>query len=284
MTHDLLSPPVITTTTLTNDDGLTLTAEQTGSGVGVLLAHANGFCKEMWRPVTEVVEGITALATDQRGHGGSEVGPPPYDWWDLGRDALAWSVTLAAPRIGVGHSSGGAALIKSELLRPGTWRHLVLVEPIVFPGPFQRAETHPLVEGALRRRPGFDSREETRASYAGRGPFRRWTERSLDLYVEHGFRDDADGRRVLVCSPEVEAEFYRMATAHGAWDRLGEVACPVTLIVGEDSDSHPVEFATILAKRFPQARLVVVPNAGHFVPMEKPGVISDVVNQALSAV
>ncbi|HEX5631345.1 MAG TPA: alpha/beta hydrolase [Acidimicrobiia bacterium] len=268
-------------TTISSHDGLTLTGELSGRGVAVLLAHANGFCKEMWRPVTEEVDGIVALAIDQRGHGGSAIGSPPYDWWDLGRDALTWSETMAAPRIGVGHSSGGAALVKSELLRPGTWSHLVLVEPIVFPGPFQRAETHPLVEGALRRRPGFGTREETRAAYAGRGPFRRWTDAALDLYVEHGFRDDADGRRVLVCSPEVEAEFYRMATAHGAWDRLGEVACPVTLIVGEDSDSHPVEFATIQAARFQQARLVVVPDAGHFVPMEKPGVVADAIRQAL---
>jgi pimeloyl-ACP methyl ester carboxylesterase len=267
-------------TTITSHDGLRLVGDRTGSGPGVLFVHANGFCKELWDPIIEGVSGAS-MAIDQRGHGGSEVGPPPFDWWDLGRDALGWADSLPPPRVGVGHSSGGAGLAMAEILHPGTWDHLVLVEPIILPGPFHRAETHSLVEGALRRRTRFDSREQTRASYAGRGPFTRWTDRALDLYVEHGFRDDSDGSRVLVCDPEIEAEFYRMASAHGAWDRLGEIACPVTLMLGEHSDSHPPQSAVALAGRFRDCRMVTVPGAGHFVPMEQPDVLSEVIQSVV---
>lgn len=249
----------------------------------MLLVHANGFCKELWNPIVPDLSGVAAIAIDLRGHGGSEVGPPPFDWWDLGRDTLGWAGTLAAPRVGVGHSFGGAALAMAEVLQPGTWDHLVLVEPIILPPPFHRAETHSLVEGALRRRTRFDSRELTRASYAGRGPFVRWTDRALDLYVEHGFRDDTDGSRVLVCDPQVEAEFYRMATAHGVWDRLGEIACPVTLVIGEHSDSHPPRSAAALAERFGKSRMISVAGADHFVPMEKPDVLTQVILEVLAA-
>jgi len=267
---------------LITHDGLPLVGESHGSGAGVLFVHANGFCKEVWRPVSGRLAGVRVLAVDQRGHGASGVGLPPFDWWDLGRDAAAWAATLDGPRFGVGHSSGGAALAMAEILHPGTFRHLVLIEPIVFPGPFVRAESHPLVEGALRRRTSFTSRAEARAAFHRRGPFARWVDAALDLYVEHGFRDGPDDRRHLVCAPAIEAEFYRMATAHGAWDRLGEIDIPVTIAVGEHSDSHPPDFAAALAGRFRHATLVSYPGASHFLPMEKPEVVAGLVGRVVA--
>jgi pimeloyl-ACP methyl ester carboxylesterase len=262
---------------IASHDGLTLAGEERGSGIDTLFVHANGFCKEMWRPVVAATTGVRAVAFDQRGHGDSSTGRFPFDWWDLGRDAHTWAGGLSVPRLGVGHSSGGAALVMAELLAPGTWDHLILIEPIIFPGPFERAETHPLVTGALRRRNAFASRAETRTAYAGRGPFAGWTHESLDLYVEYGFRDGPGGERRLACAPEVEAEYYRMATAHGAWERLVEVGCPVTMLAGEHSDSHPPDFAERLASRFRAAELITVPGASHFIPMERPEAVAGIV-------
>ncbi len=262
--------------TITSHDGLMLAAETGGAGPATLFIHATGFCKELWRPVTDLIA-VRAIAADQRGHGDSESGPAPFDWWDLGRDAGLWSVTMKAPRIGVGHSSGAAALAMSELLAPGTWNGLVLVEPIIFPPPFEPAESHPLVTGALRRRPAFHSRDEAGGAYRGRGPFASWTERALDLYLEYGFRDGPDGERRLACTPETEAEYYRTATTHGAWERLGEIACPVTILVGEHSDSHPRPFAERLAARFQNGELITVSGASHFIPMEKPEAVAGVI-------
>jgi pimeloyl-ACP methyl ester carboxylesterase len=89
------------------------------------------------------------------------------------------------------------------------------------------------------------------------------------------------GGRTLACPPEVEAEFYRGATAHGTWDRIGEVGCPVSVVVGEHSDSHPPGFAEALTERFRDAELLTVPGATHFVPMEKPHELAEIVMQEL---
>jgi pimeloyl-ACP methyl ester carboxylesterase len=261
-------------------DGLRLAYERSGSGTPALFVHANGFCKELWRPVIDRLRGVDAVASDLRGHGSSEAGPHPFDWWDLGRDALALvdALGLAAGRIGVGHSVGGAALAMSEILRPGTWRALVLVEPIVPPAPHGRAGAdHPLVAGALRRRASFADADEAFASYRGRGPFARWTDEALRLYVDHAFRDGDDGMRHLACSPETEAEFYRAAGAHGAWDRLGEVGCPAVVVSGADSASHPPDVMTALAGRFPRSRVDVVEEATHFAPMERPDAVAQII-------
>ena len=238
----------------------------------VFFVHATGFCKETWDPVTTHLADLPFAAIDQRGHGSSTVGEPPFDWWDLGGDILAVldAFTVTHPTIGVGHSSGAAALAMAELLRPGAFDHLVLIEPITFPGPYGPGDDHPLTLGARKRQSHFTSLDDVVGRFRSRGPFARWTEGALDTYARFGTVARADGSRQLACSPDVEAEFYRAATTHAAWERLPEIRCPITLVVGEDSDSHPPEFVAQLAARVQDCRTTVVDGATHFVPMEKP--------------
>ena len=110
----------------------------------------------------------------------------------------------------------------------------------------------------------------------GRGAFAWWDEAVLALYAAHGLRREGEAW-VLKCAPETEAEFYRGAPAHGAWARLHEVACPVLLVAGAASDSHPAAFMEEMRARFGGARLEVVPGAGHFLPMERPEALAALV-------
>jgi pimeloyl-ACP methyl ester carboxylesterase len=239
--------------------------------------HATGFCKEMWGPVARLLAPQPVLAVDQRGHGDSSTPPPPYDWWDLGRDLLAVVDACRLERpVGLGHSSGAAALVLAELLRPGTFASLALVEPIIFPFPPTRVEDFPMTQAALRRRRSFPSPEAAAESLRGRGAFAGWTEQALTLYTTHALRPEGEGWG-LKCAPEIEAEFYRGAAAHGAWARLHEVACPVVLVAGAVSDSHSASFLDEMRERFGDARLEVVPDAGHFLPMERPEVVAALV-------
>jgi pimeloyl-ACP methyl ester carboxylesterase len=130
--------------------------------------------------------------------------------------------------------------------------------------------------GAERRRRAFDSATEARAAYASRRLFSRWTDEALDSYVRHGFRD-VDGAWTLKCAPEVEAEFYRTATAHGAWDRLAEVRCPAVVVAGRDSDSHPVSFVEDQARRLGDGSMEIVDEASHLVPMERPAQLAEII-------
>ena len=249
--------------------------EHAGSG-GVLAIHATGFCKETWRPVVRHLTGRRVVAFDQRAHGDSEDSGIPYDWWDLGRDALAVADALAMNRpIGLGHSSGAAALVMAEVLRPGTFQALVLVEPIVFPLSDARftASTMRLAQSALRRRRSFPSEAAVLASFSGRGPFSRWDETALRSYVRGGFRDRA-GERTLKCSPESESDLYRAAAVHETWDRMAEVTCSVLVMAGADSVSHPTRFVALQASRFPAGTHQIVSGATHFLPMEKPAVVA----------
>lgn len=268
--------------------GITLATETTEWGEAprplVVASHATGFCKEVFDPVIEelaaLVPAAEVLAFDHRAHGDSDAPEPPFDWWSLGRDVLAL-IDGRTAAVGVGHSAGAAALVMAELLAPGTFSALVLVEPIVFPGPYGHFD-HPLVDAALKRRRTFVDPAAAYDNFAGKPPFDTWDHRALDAYITGGLVPIGNEWR-LKCEPALEAEFYRAATAHGAWERLVEVGSEVVLVAGEYSDSHPGPFLEETARRLGAGHVDVVPGATHFVPMEQPERIARHVATALGS-
>ena len=265
-------------------DGLTIATETTSWGPepapGVVAVHATGFCKEVFRPVvaalSTLAEAGAVTAIDQRGHGSSDRPDPPFDWWDLGGDVLAVTQTHdgGGRPVAVGHSAGGAAVVMAELVSPGTFSALVLVEPIIFPPPHVRRDEGPLVDAALKRKRLFDSPAAAAENFAVKPAFAGWHPAALTEYVEHGLRPVAEGW-VLACAPEVEAEFYRMGSAHDAWDGLDQLTLPVTLVAGERSTTHHGAYLEDLASRFGSPPAVdIVPEASHFVVMERPELIA----------
>ena len=257
-----------------------------GGGSDIVFVHATGFCAQVWDPVVEEMAAAgmdcDAILLDQRGHGRSFALTHPFDWWQLGADVLD-AVTGGADVIGVGHSSGGAALIMAELLAPDTFQRLVLIEPIIPEPPFARQDDHPLAQGALRRRRRFTDQDQAAAAYRGRGPFAGWDERALGGYLAGALEPDPEGGLRLACSPEDEAELYRSAYVHGAWDRLHELDLPVDLVIGRDSATHPAEHVARLAARMPRTDVIWIEDANHFVPMQKPAAVAEVVKRAHEA-
>jgi pimeloyl-ACP methyl ester carboxylesterase len=246
---------------------------------GLLFVHATGFCKEVWDPViAELAARRSAppiLAMDQRGHGDSGTPRPPYEWEALGDDVAAVLAGRPGPWIGVGHSSGGAALAMAEINRPESFRGLLLIEPIVFPGPHLRLEDGPMSAVALRRKDGFSSPEAAYRNFSGKGPFARWDDRALRAYVRGGLRRAGPDDWRLKCSPESEAEFYREGNNHGTWERLDEISCPVVVVSGAESTSHPPSVVAALSGRFREAQSVTVAGATHFIPMEQPREVAE---------
>ena len=263
------------------------TREWPGTGSpGLLLAHATGFCKEVWTPVVEelrlVGNALPVVAFDQRSHGESSRSALPIDWWDLADDALAIIESVDGPCIGVGHSLGAAALLMAEIRRPGTLDLIVAIEPIVFPPPYGSGDNHPLAVSARRRRARFPSPEEARANFANKELFAGWDDRALDGYISGGLRPVADEWE-LACLPDHEASFYAGTGTHQAWDRLGELRVPVLLVVGSASDSHTPPYVEALASQIPDVETTVLAGAGHLLPMEEPVRLAAIINQATAA-
>ena len=262
-------------------EGIRIAKARGGTGeLDALFVHATGFCKEVWQPVIDQVgsDPFAWMSIDQRGHGDSEPGKPPNNWDFLARDVIG----VLGDRVGVigiGHSSGAGVIARAEAFRPGMFRHLVLIEPIIFPPPFQRMDG-PMSEGTRRRRSTFPSRDVAFERFNS-GPFGSWNPDALAAYIDHGFRATVDGWE-LKCAPEVEADFYAEGLNHDTWDRVQTIESSVTLVAGERSNTHPQPYLVALASRFPDVEVVVVPGAGHLVPMEDPGSIARIIDRVMA--
>jgi pimeloyl-ACP methyl ester carboxylesterase len=256
-------------------------SDAAGPGRDVLLAHANGFCAGVFAALAGALGEHRCVSYDARAHGHSTRGSADMSWEGHRDDVLSVHDALGLTRpVGVGHSMGGAALLLAEQLRPGTFAALWLFEPIVFPSEFADVEDNPMAQGALRRRSRFESREEAFANFAGKPPLSELSAGCLSAYVTYGFHpadssehtadSEAGTGFVLACAPEDEAAGYRMGGRHSAWDRLGEVNCPVVVLRGNDTEPSPATMAPVIAELLPEGRLETHEELGHFGPLEEP--------------
>jgi pimeloyl-ACP methyl ester carboxylesterase len=271
---------------LPTPDGLTLAIhEHGGTGRPTLLCHATGFHGAVWEPLSAALgDGFERWAIDFRAHGASVV-PERQElrWAEIATDVLTVVDALGTPPgelLGLGHSMGGACLLLAEQARPGTFAGLWLFEPIAPPAgalPPLEGGNH-LADGALRRRRTFPSHAEAVANYASKPPFSSLRADALHAYVRHGFVADDDGAVHLACRPEDESQVYRGGGAHGAFEHLGEVRCPVVVACGEDAVG-PAAFAPSIAAALPDGRLEPHWHMGHFGPLEAPVVLAEAVRR-----
>ncbi len=169
-----------------------------------------------------------------------------------------------------GHSMGGCSIVMAELLRPGTFQSAWAFEPILFDRPegYDGPHESPLVAGARRRRPVFDSRDEAFERYSSRPPFSEIDERALRAYVEEGFVEQPDGTVRLCCEPEHEALTFE-SSFPGAAERVSEIGFEF-LIAASGDGMAPAEQAINIVPRNGLFELAHYDDLTHFGPLEQP--------------
>jgi len=110
-------------------------------------------------------------------------------------------------------------------------------------------------------------------------------------YVRRGFADQRAFDRLFGAEPATaqleQWDLNREMTFRIAWKPymynptlphlLGGVATPALIVWGRDDRIVPLECAERYQKALPHARLEIVENAGHFVDMEQPDVLAQLV-------
>jgi len=164
----------------------------------------------------------------------------------------------------VGYSAGGRLSLQLALDRPKLVERLVLVS--------SAAGITDATARALRR----ESDEQLARSIEQDGVdafLERWLAQPLFASLPR----DAAGLDARERNPVVLAHALR-ALGQGAqepvWDRLGELEMPVILVVGALDEKY-TGIARSMAGRLRAARVHVVGNAGHALPLEQPEALSD---------
>lgn len=151
------------------------------------------------------------------------------------------------PVIGLGHSHGGLVTAAAAVIRPDLFSKLVIIEGASWPNFWQSIparllprelliQMSPFIRGSHQRRAIWDSRDEFYERYQQHGTFKRFTERDLRAYAEHGLFKREDGQYELVFDPAWEA--YIFCSVGFLWSFIRHLAIPTLLIRAEHSNVY----------------------------------------------
>jgi pimeloyl-ACP methyl ester carboxylesterase len=243
---------------------VSLSYEQEGNGTDMVLIHGLGSDLTIWDTETAVfAQHHRVTRPDVRGFGGSDTPPGPYSpaIFACDLDGLLAVCGIDAAHV-VGISMGGVIAQRLALDFPQRVRSLVLVSTSSEVG--QKAATvwQRLADRIERR--GFDAQTADASRAVAPAFARRHPEVVAEL-----------GRRNAACDPKGYAAAARAVSDYNWTAELRRVTAPTLILQGLDDQLTPPGGAVKLSRALPHARLLMVADAGHNLPMEQPAVFRD---------
>lgn len=261
-------------------NGIILSYEVRGRGQPLLLIAGLGYDRWMWhKMVPGLAERFQVITFDNRGVGGSDKSAGPYNAQMLADDTVALLTALGIERAAVmGHSMGGFVAQALVLGRPERVSRLIL-SATNFGGP----RHIPITAEAMA----------VLTDVSG-DPLAR-LKRGILISCAPGFAES---------QPEVVAEWlayraqnpiepaaYQAQLAVGLGllsetasfeSRLKQVAVPTLILFGEHDNVVPPGNAELLAREIADSTVCILPDAGHFYPLEQPAAAVAAVSDFLS--
>ena len=235
----------------------------------VVFAHGFSQTAASWSTIERLlswrVDELTSIALDLPGHGTAS--DLRGDLW-VAADHL---VAQGSAGTYVGYSMGGRVALHVALRHPQAVRRLVLIGATAGIDDARERFERRAADEALADRieriglPAFLDEWLSNPLFAGLTEETAQLEdrlRNTPVGLANSLRDAGTGTQTPL------------------WDRLGEIRCPALVLVGE----HDAKFRALgdrLVEGLSDARLVVVPGAGHSVHLEQPDATADALAQFL---
>jgi pimeloyl-ACP methyl ester carboxylesterase len=254
---------------------------QLGSGEQLVLIHGLGANLSFWYFGAARLLALrrSVLMYDLRGHGRSSMPPEGYGLHHMVRDLVALLDFLGIDRADiVGHSFGGRIALAFAALQPQRVRNLVVADTQLraLQPPARLSEwahwerwkaelkSHGLVD--LPHDDSMINHRLLAPLSQAHGPFANPGRTRISLQTrDMGDRGLARWQELLACTSadrEFEDESFLVPST------LQSITVPTLLMFGKFSHSLPT--AHRLMEWLPNARLILVPSAGHFFPIKKP--------------
>lgn len=255
-------------------NGARVACSMTGDGSPVLLLNGLGANLSMWNAVTSSLAGCTVIAFDAPGVGDSPPVRTPYSMRGAARIALGVLEHLGVETADVlGYSLGGAVAQELTRIASERVRRLVLAcTGCGWGGVPGSALAMASISTPLRYR--------SRLGYALTTPFVGGGRAER----ESGFLERTVEAR-LATPPSLLGYSLQLLSTCGwsslAWLHTLEV--PTLVVAGNEDPLVPFTNAVLLAGRMPQARLVGIPDWGHYVLLDRASGAPDTIARFLTA-
>ncbi|HEV3157006.1 MAG TPA: alpha/beta hydrolase [Candidatus Baltobacteraceae bacterium] len=249
-------------------DASLLAYRQAGQG-GNALVFIHGWQADgrIWEPVIHELRGeIHSVSLDLRGCGGSAPAPGPFTIEQLARDVGDAVHALGlAPAAIVGHSMGGAIALRLAIDDPSAVRALVLIAGI----PVDGLHFSPKIDALFRSVPGNPA--GTRLWLSGL-PLHPFSPANLEMLLA----------AAATVRPQAARESYASWTNLNFRSELGRIRAPTVVIAPEgDQPMTPQLMRERLADPIIGSRFVVLPDSGHYAPVEQPFAVAAEIRAAL---
>jgi len=242
-------------------DDLEVNYLQEGSGTDLVLIHGLGNDLTMWDADAAAFANYhRVLRFDVRGFGDSDKPAGPYSPELFARDLAGLLEACGVERAHVlGISMGGVIAQRFALDYPARVRSLVLVSTSSEVGPKSTAAWQRLA--ATIERAGFDAR----SADASRAFAPAFVRRCPEIVAEMG-------RRNAACDPRGYAAAARAMSDYCWTDELARLRAPVLILQGLDDQLTPPGGAVKMRRALPHARLLMISECGHNLPIEQAAV------------
>jgi 3-oxoadipate enol-lactonase len=254
-------------------NGIRLYYEQYGNRVSFPVVFVNGLLADTtgWRfQVPAFAPHFRVLLYDARGQGQSDKPAGPYLPDQHARDLVGLLDALHIQQAHlVGVSNGGAIAMLVAAEYPSRVGCLVLADTYAHTDALMRARLESwllaLESGGLALR--FD----VATPWVWGNPFLAQNQHLLEPLRQKALQASADAVRGLISGVQ----------DYDIREKIGAIHSPTLVMVGEEDVLTPPWHAREIARAIPNAHLVIVPGAGHALPIERPMVFNALVRAFL---
>jgi 3-oxoadipate enol-lactonase len=238
-----------------------------GTGPVALFLHGLGGSRTAWEPQLRGLADVrTCVAWDMPGYGVSTGTPDSFAAVAAAAADLARALSTEPVDV-VGLSLGGMVAQHLALDHPDVVRSLVLLDTSPAFG----------LDGTTTAQSWLDARLGPLASGATPADMAP----AVIGAIVGPAATDAQRAEAVAAMSRIPAAALRaactMLVTHDTRSRLPGVTCPTLVVVGEHDEETPLEYAEVIAALVPQARLEVVPGAGHLANLEQPERVNEIV-------
>jgi pimeloyl-ACP methyl ester carboxylesterase len=250
-------------------NGLEIAYERVGAGSPLVLVHGAAVDSRMWRPqLVALADEFTVVAWDEPGAGRSSEVPANFVLADYANclAALIDALDLGPSQV-AGLSWGGTVALELYRHRPELVASLILVDTYAgWKGSLPAEEVQARVEGVRRMLAAADHLFDPTLPglFAGDPPAE--------------FVPLLEAMAADVRPESMRTALFVMAEADQR-DLLPLIGAPTLLIWGELDARSPLNVARQFADAIPDAKLVVIPRAGHVSNLEQPELFNDAVRE-----
>lgn len=259
---------------------LRLDLDATDRRLPVLALHCAASSGRQWQGLSDYLRGhYRVIAPDLPKHVDAGL-RAARDIRDIAETLLEPLASFGEPVHIVGHAHGAAVALELALSRPGIVRSLTLIEPSTF---------HLLRAGDPTDQMVFDELVTLAEQMAGCLAAAKPTT-AMRAYIDFWYGAGAWSRtssalrdHFTLQADQVVMNLAALLAESWPVSRCRWLACPTLAVMALESPVAGLRTTEIVAEAIPGARLVMIPDAGHMVPLTDPHILDPLIASHLKS-